>query len=312
MHRNIGTLSVSVLGIGCNNMGRGLDELGTKNIVDAALDNGINFFDTADKYGETRSELFLGKALGDRRDKVIVATKFGLTLPDNPRSGGGSARWTKSAIKDSLNRLGTEYVDLYQIHRPDPTVPMEETLEALTELVQQGLVREVGISNVTLEILENAHEISTERGFVQLRSVQNEYSMIRREVEQNGILKFCEQTGTAFVPYYPLASGLLTGKYRHGQQDPEDTRLATIKLYQDWFSDDDRSLAKDIVEEVLKLGLDPLASAIQWILRQQSVATVITGASRPEQVTANAQAVSVPMPQEDLEAISAIIAKSSS
>ena len=293
-------------------MGRGLDEAQTKEIVDTALESGINFFDTADKYGETRSETYLGRAIKNRRDQVVVATKFGLVLPDQPDSGGGSAKWIKQAVKQSLQRLDLDHIDLYQLHRPDPKVELAETMGALTELVRQGLVREIGVSNATADDLGNAKSLAGLHNFASYKSVQNEYSMIRRDVETNGVLEFCEKTDTAFVPYYPLASGLLTGKYRNGQPDPTTTRLATIKLYQDWFSDGDRQLAKNIVERLIESGYQPLSAAIQWILRKEAVASVITGASRPEQVRDNARAVEQPLSKEDLGAISAIIADASS
>lgn len=309
MHRTIGSLSSSVLGIGCNNMGRGLDQKATQEIVDTALDCGINYFDTADKYGETRSESFLGEAIKGKRSQVIVATKFGLVLPDQPESGGASAAWIRTAVEGSLRRLNTDYIDLYQLHRPDPNIPLEETLGALNDLVQEGLVVEIGVSNATATELQQAHDVSTANGFSRYVSVQNEYSMIRRLSETDGVFEFCEASGTAFVPYYPLASGLLTGKYQHGKPDPEGTRLSTIKLYQDWFSADDHERAKDIVFALISDGYDPLAAAIQWILRQSSVSCVITGASRPQQVVDNTAALDAELSTEDLEAISAIVAE---
>ena len=309
MMRTIGSLSSSVLGIGCNNMGRGLDQRATQEIVNVALECGINYFDTADKYGETRSETFLGEAIKSKRSNVIVATKFGLVLPDQPESGGASADWIRKAVQGSLTRLGTDYIDLYQLHRPDPKVPLEETLGALNDLVLEGLVREIGVSNATAAELHEAHDVSTANGFAKYVSVQNEYSMIRTGSETDGVFDFCEATGTAFVPYYPLASGLLTGKYQHGKADPEDTRLATIKLYQDWFSNDDKNLAKDIVSALIAEGYDPLVAAIQWILRQSSVSCVITGASRPQQVVDNTRAADAVLSTEGLVAISAIVAE---
>ncbi len=307
MQRKIGTLSTSVLGIGCNNMGRGLDQNATQEIVDTALDSGINYFDTADKYGETRSESFLGKAIRSKRSQIIVATKFGLVLPDQPASGGASASWIRKAVIGSLTRLDTDYIDLYQLHRPDPNVPLEETLGALNDLVKEGLVREIGVSNSSASELQQAWDVSEAYGFSKYVSVQNEYSMIRRASETDGVFDFCDATGTAFVPYYPLASGLLTGKYQHGKPDPEGTRLSTIKLYQDWFSDEDHQLAKDIVSALMKEGYDPLVAAIQWILRQPSVSCVITGASRPQQVLDNTRAVNSALDQKDLVAISEIV-----
>ena len=307
MTRTIGALEVSVLGIGCNNMGRGLDEDGTRAVVDAALECGINYFDTADKYGETRSETFLGKALAPHRESVIIATKFGLALPDSPDSGGASARWIRKAVTGSLSRLGTDYIDVYQLHRPDPNVPLAETLGELNALIHEGLVREIGVSNASAAELQEAWDVASVAGLTPYRSVQNEYSMIRRTPETDGVLEFCSRTTTKFVPYYPLASGLLTGKYRHGQPDPTDTRLATLKLYQDWFSERDHTVAKDIVAGLEAHGINPLAAALGWIARRDEVASVICGVSRPEQVLDNVRAFTTEWSDTDLDTVCSIV-----
>jgi aryl-alcohol dehydrogenase-like predicted oxidoreductase len=211
--RRIGSLEVSVVGLGCNNFGRRLDYDATSAVVDAALDAGITFFDTADVYGATKSEEYLARALGRRRDDVVVATKFGSRLDEERR--GARPEYVRRAVEDSLRRLGTDRIDLYQLHTPDPDVPIGETLGALDELVQTGKVREIGCSNFSAEQLREAEE-ATREGAARFVSVQNEYSLLHRAPEQD-VLPECERAGLAFIPYFPLANGLLTGKYRRGQ-----------------------------------------------------------------------------------------------
>src|SRR5215210_8080880 len=205
--RRIGSLEVSVVGLGCNNFGRRLDSGATSAVVDAALDAGINFFDTADVYGGTRSEEYLGRALGRRRDEVVIATKFGSAVDE--RRKGARPEYVRQAAEDSLRRLGTDRIDLYQLHWPDPQVPIEDTLGALDELVQAGKVREIGCSNFSVEQLREA-EASVLPGGARFVSVQNEYSLLQRAPEQDGVLAECERADLAFLPYFPLASGLLT------------------------------------------------------------------------------------------------------
>jgi aryl-alcohol dehydrogenase-like predicted oxidoreductase len=205
--RRIGSLEVSVVGLGCNNFGRRLDFDATSAVVDAALEAGITFFDTADTYGGTKSEEYLGRALGRRRDDVVVATKFGSKVDEQRR--GARPEYVRQAVEDSLRRLGTDRIDLYQLHWPDPEVPIGETLGALDELVKAGKVREVGCSNFSAEQLREAEE-ATREGAARFVSVQNEYSLLHREPEEE-VLPKCERLGIAFVPYFPLANGLLTG-----------------------------------------------------------------------------------------------------
>ncbi|HKY99178.1 MAG TPA: aldo/keto reductase [Gemmatimonadaceae bacterium] len=212
--RRIGRLDVSVVGIGCNNFGRRLDEKATAKVVNAALDEGINFFDTADTYGSTKSEEFLGRALGKRREDVIIATKFGMKV-DAERKGA-RPEYVKRAAEDSLRRLGTSYIDLYQLHTPDETVPIADTLGALDELVKAGKVREIGCSNFTADELHEA-DACAKPGAARFVSVQNEYSLLHREPEES-VLRECAALGIAFIPYFPLANGLLTGKYRKGKR----------------------------------------------------------------------------------------------
>src|SRR4249920_2716172 len=209
--RSIGTLDASVVGFGCNNFGGRIDEAATKRVVDAATDAGITLFDTADIYGGTLSEEFLGRALAGRRDRALIATKFGGPIDDD-RKGGASAAYIPRACEDSLKRLGTDRIDLYQLHFPDQATPIEESLVALDELVRAGKVREIGCSNFSAEMIAQAEEISARQGIERFVSVQNEYSLLRRGPERNGVLDACEKHDLAFIPYFPLASGMLTGK----------------------------------------------------------------------------------------------------
>jgi aryl-alcohol dehydrogenase-like predicted oxidoreductase len=209
---------VSEVGLGCNSFGRRLDSDATSAVVDAALDAGITFFDTADVYGGTRSEECLGRALGRRRDEVVVATKFGSAVDEQRK--GARPEYVRQAAEDSLRRLGTERIDLYQLHNPDPQVPIEDTLGALDELVRAGKVREIGCSNFSAEQLRAA-EGAAHDGAARFVSVQNEYSLLHREPERD-VLPESERAGLAFIPYFPLANGLLTGKYRQGQHAPQE------------------------------------------------------------------------------------------
>ena len=221
--RRIGSLTVSVVGLGCNNFGVRLDVARTAAVVQAALDAGITFFDTADIYGDTRSEEFLGRALGERRRDVIVATKFGMAVDERRR--GAKPEYVRQAAEDSLRRLGTDCIDLYQLHQPDPDTPIADTLEALNELVRAGKVREIGCSNFSAGQIREAQD-APRPGAARFVSVQNEYSLLQREAE-GAVIPECLRAGLSFIPYFPLASGLLTGKYRRGQPPPAGSRLST-------------------------------------------------------------------------------------
>jgi aryl-alcohol dehydrogenase-like predicted oxidoreductase len=215
--RSIGSLRVSVVGLGCNNFGMRIDAGATERVVAAALDAGINFFDTADIYGSTKSEEFLGRALGRRRGEAIVATKFGMAVDDKRR--GAKPDYVRRAADDSLKRLGTDYIDLYQLHQPDADVPIADTLGAMNDLVTAGKVKEIGCSNFSAEQLDEAARATTP-GAARFVSVQNEYSLLHREPEKS-VLPACERLGMAFLPYFPLASGLLTGKLEPGKRRPQ-------------------------------------------------------------------------------------------
>jgi aryl-alcohol dehydrogenase-like predicted oxidoreductase len=298
--RTLGSLSVSVVGLGCNNFGMRCDQAATKLVVDAALDSGINFFDTADIYGGTQSEVFLGRALGKHRSEILIATKFGIKIDDD-RPGGARPEYIVQACDDSLQRLGTDYIDLYQIHRPDDSVPIEETLGALRELVAQGKVRELGCSNFSVEQLRAAG-ITPGPQFV---SVQNEYSLFMRQPETDGVLAECEATSVGLLPYFPLASGLLTGKYRKGQPLPEGTR---INAESRWLSEG----ALEKVEALLAFAESHdhslLELAFAWLLAKPAVASVIAGATKPEQVQANVATAGWKLTAEDLARVDTLLA----
>ncbi len=312
MHtRRIGSLTVSAVGLGCNNFGARLDAAATADVVNAALDAGVTLFDTADVYGGTRSEEFLGRALGARRRDVVVATKFGIKL-DDARPGGGAPAYVRRAAEDSLRRLGTDVIDLYQLHRPDPAVPIGDTMGALGDLVREGKVREIGCSNFSVEQIResNAAQSSTTRDAVRFASVQNEYSLFHREPEHDGVLAECERERLGFLPYFPLASGLLSGKYRRGAPAPPDTRLGSGGWGSDRLSDDNLARVERLTGVAEARGHSVLELAIAWLLARPAVASVIAGATRAEQVRANAEAANWRLTEHDLTAVEQALAAS--
>jgi aryl-alcohol dehydrogenase-like predicted oxidoreductase len=277
-------LEVTVVGLGCNNFGGRIDEPAARAVIDAALDVGVTFFDTADVYGNRGgSEEIIGRALAGRRDQVVLATKFGHDLGD-----GETARATRSyirkAIENSLRRLQTDRIDLYQYHRPDGVTPLAETLEALHELVQEGTVRAIGSSNFTPAMVEEAAAIAAEQGLTPFISEQSEYSWLRRSAEHE-LLPTSSRLGIGFIPYFPLASGLLTGKYAKGAPAPEGTRLAGREL-----ADADLDTVDRLREFAERHGVSLLDVAIGGLAAVDDVASVIAGATKPEQVRANAAA----------------------
>src|SRR5579864_7916593 len=295
--RRIGSLQVSVVGLGCNNFGWRLDADATAKVVHAALDAGVNFFDTADIYGGTKSEEYLGKALRGRREQVIVATKFGMKV-DEQRQGAKPA-YVRQAAEDSLRRLGTDYIDLYQLHQPDAETPIADTLGALNELVKAGKVREIGCSNFSAQQIEEA-EAAVRPGAARFVSVQNEYSLLHREPERE-VLAECERQGLAFLPYFPLAGGVLTGKYRRGQPDPAGTRLtAKPGAGGRFLTDRNREAAEALAGLAAARGHTLLELAFSWLLGHRVVASVIAGAMTPEQVRANAGAAGWQLTAADL------------
>jgi aryl-alcohol dehydrogenase-like predicted oxidoreductase len=303
-------LMVSVVGIGCNNFGRKLDAQGTRAVVDAALDAGINFFDTADIYGEPKgaSEEQLGAALRGRRDDVVVATKFGMDMlgANGPDHGArGARRYIARAVEASLRRLGTDYIDLYQMHEVDPGTPIEETLRALDDLVRAGKVRYLGNSNFAGWQIADAAWVARTRGYAPFISAQNQYSLVERHVETE-IAPAAEHFGLGLLPFFPLANGLLTGKYQRDEAAPAGSRLSGERYAQ-------RLAAApwDTIEAIEKYAaqrsLTPLQVAIGGLAAQRAVTSVIAGATTPEQVRANAAAGLWEPSVDDLATLRAIL-----
>ncbi len=305
--RRIGRLEVSVVGLGCNNFGMRIGEEETVAVVSAALDAGINYFDTADVYGQTRSEQFLGAALRGRRDEAVIATKFGsMGSPDGTLSGG-HPDWVRQAVDDSLGRLGVDHIDHYQYHRPDPSIPLEETMGVLDELVQAGKVLEIGCSNFDASQLDRTAAAAAERGWVPFASVQNRYSVLHREPE-HGVLDACRRHGIAFVPYFPLESGLLTGKVSASGDAPEGSRLSLMpEERRQQFLADDRLAA---VERLRGYAADHQRSLLElafgWLLSEPVVASVIAGATRPDQITSNVAAAEWRLTPEERAEVAAL------
>jgi aryl-alcohol dehydrogenase-like predicted oxidoreductase len=287
--RALGSLEVSEVGLGCNNFGARLDQDGATSVVNAALDAGVNFFDTADIYGATQSEVFLGKALGTRRHDVVIATKFGMPIDDT--HFGASPEYVRSACDDSLRRLNTDYIDLYQLHYPDDKVAIADTLGALQDLVAAGKVREIGCSNFTAEQLRAAKSAAGNGpAFV---SVQNQYSLLDRSPERDGVLDACAELGIGFLPFYPLANGLLTGKIHPGEPLPEGTRLAKMPPERSahWLSDEMQNRVRVLLEYADSINVPILSVAFSWLLSRSEISSVIAGASSPEQIRANVDSV---------------------
>jgi aryl-alcohol dehydrogenase-like predicted oxidoreductase len=334
-YRGIGSLQVSVVGLGCNTFGLSVDAGAAAAIVDAALEEGVTFFDTADSYGGTQGEELLGLALeGRRRDDVVVATKFGVPIDEN-RQGGGSPEYVSRAVDESLRRLRTDCVDLYQLHVPDPDVPIEETLGALNELVRAGKVREIGCSNFSAEQVREAAEAKIATNGKRFVSLQNEYSLVRRDAERS-VLPECQRLGVAFIPYYPLAGGLLTGKYRRGLPPPPESRFAPPRLgasygrstpalleslrlgrlpriprRREMLNERNLELVEALVEFAEERGRTLVELAFAWLLARHEIPSVIAGATRPEQVRANAAAAGWRLGPEDRAEVDAILERSS-
>jgi aryl-alcohol dehydrogenase-like predicted oxidoreductase len=298
-------LEVSVVGLGCNNFGRRLDLDRTAAVLEAALDAGITLFDTADVYGDGDSERLMGEVLEGRREEFVLATKFGWELSGAegaPDAARGSREYIRWAIEGSLQRLRTDRIDLYQYHHPDGTTPLEETLGALDELVREGLVGAIGCSNFSAEELEEAERISRERDLSRFITLQNEYSLLQREIEAE-VAPACERLGVSILPYFPLASGLLSGKYRRGENGPEGSRLSSGEQAG---SDEqfDTIEALEAFAEAREASV--LDVAIAGLAAQPAVASVIAGATRPEQIEANVAALSWQPSEADLTELNRI------
>ena len=308
-YRRLGSsgLKVSEVGLGCNNFGMKIDQAQTTAVVGAALDAGITLFDTADVYGGTRSEVMLGQALGARRDDIVLATKFGIPLGAAPYSGGGSRRYILRAVEASLTRLGTDHIDLLQMHRPDAETPIDETLRALDDLVSSGKVRYIGNSNYSGWQIADADWTARAAHQTRFVSAQNLYSLLERQVEDE-ILPACARFGLGFLPFFPLASGLLTGKYRRGEAPAEGTRLAA------WGARGAAALSDRNFDRVEALtgwaearGHTVLELAFAWLLGSPVVSSVIAGATSPEQVAANAATADWVLTPEEVDAVRALV-----
>ena len=280
-------LKVSEIGLGCNNFGMRLDQDHTTAVVQSALDAGITLFDTANVYGATKSEVMLGKALGSRRDDIVLATKFAMPVAAAPYGSGGSRRHVIRAVEDSLTRLGTDHIDLLQMHRADPDTPIEETLRALDDLISAGKVRYIGNSNFEGWRIADADWTARTNHLTRFVSAQNQYSLLERAIEHE-VLPSCERFGLGMLPFFPLASGLLTGKYRRGEPPPEGTRLAVWGPRGAAVMTDrnfDRVEALTAWAESREHTILDLAFA--WLLGHPVVSSVIAGATSPAQVAAN-------------------------
>jgi aryl-alcohol dehydrogenase-like predicted oxidoreductase len=291
-YRTLGAskLQVSAVGLGCNNFGIRCDLGETRAVVHKALDLGITLFDTADSYGRRGgSETLLGQILGPRRKEVVLATKFGTAMDDTDALKGASRRYIMMAVEASLRRLQTDWIDLYQLHHPDPATPIEETLRALDDLVRQGKVRQIGSSNFSGRQVAEAHEVARCAGLHPFVSAQNEYSLLRRAVERDAapVMVAC---GVGLLPYFPLASGLLTGKYRR-EDIPPGTRLATPRPHESAVLAAANWKLIDALDGYSQgRGRSLLELAISWLLAKPLVASVIAGATKPEQLEKNASA----------------------
>jgi aryl-alcohol dehydrogenase-like predicted oxidoreductase len=301
-------LKVSAVGLGCNNFGMRCDAAQTKTVVHKALDLGITLFDTADIYGgRGASEKLLGEALGDKRKDIVLATKFGAPMGDSLLERGGSKRYVHRALEASLARLGTDYIDLYQIHMPDGETPIEETLTALDEVVEQGKVRYIGCSNFTGWQLVESLWLSKSESLTRFVSAQNHYNLLERTIRHE-LIPACAKYQIGILPYFPLASGLLTGKYRRGEPPSKDTRLGL------WGERGGRLLNDSSFDKVERLeafakqrGKSLLDLAFGWLLSQREVSSVIAGATKAEQVQSNVEAGSYRVAAEDMSALAPLL-----
>jgi aryl-alcohol dehydrogenase-like predicted oxidoreductase len=307
--RNLGQsgLRVSSIGLGCNNFGGRIDETATKAVIHKALDLGIALFDTADVYGERGgSEEVMGRILGDNRKRIVLATKFAAPMDDSGEREGGSRRYVMVAVEESLRRLKTDWIDLYQMHRPDPLTPIEETLRALDDLIRHGKVRYIGCSNFPAWQMTDAAWTARTSGLNGFISCQDEFSLIHRDAEVE-LLPAARKLGFGLLPYFPLASGLLTGKYHRNTPLPAGTRLAkTQRLADRYLTNRNWELAEKLGDFVEARGHTMLELAFSWLLAQRPVASVIAGATRPEQLEQNVKAGGWAMTAEELAEIDRI------
>ncbi|CAM5773885.1 aldo/keto reductase [Bosea minatitlanensis] len=307
--RNLGRsgLRVSLVGLGCNNFGGRIDLEATRKVVDAAIEHGITLFDTADIYGEKGgSETALGQVLGTRRKDIVLASKFGMTMFHGGE--GGSRRYIMSAVEESLRRLQTDWIDLYQFHRPDPLTPIDETLRAMEDLVTQGKVRYTGCSNMVAWQVADAQWTARDLGLSGFASAQDEYSLLKRGAEKD-LIPAIAHYGMGLLPYFPLANGALTGKYKRGAAMPEGARLTKLpERAGQIFSEDNWRRIEGLTAFAEQRGHSLVELAFSWLAAQPVVSSVIAGATKPEQIAANVKAADWALSAEDLAEIDRISA----
>ena len=307
--RNLGTsgLRVSAVGLGCNNFGVRLDREASRAVIDAAIEAGITLFDTADIYGgKGGSETVMGEVLGGRRKDIVLATKFGMAMDDEGVKKGASRHYITSAVDASLTRLKTDWIDLYQLHRPDPLTPIEETLRALEDLVRDGKVRYVGCSNLPAWQVVEAHWTALKTCSFPFVSCQDEYSLVVREIEKE-LIPAARQYGMGLLPFFPLACGLLTGKYKKGEAMPEGARITKEQRHADrYLTTRNWRIVEGLRAYAEERDRTLLELAFSWLARREPVSSVIAGATKPEQVRQNVTAINWDLTNEDLEAIDRI------
>ena len=302
-------LEVSEICLGTMMFGDRTDQAAAQRIIASAFEAGVNFIDTADAYGNRGgSETLLGETLGSRRKDLILATKFGLPMDETGRLQGGSRAYVMTAVEASLKRLKTDWIDVYYLHRPDPATPIEETLRALDDLVRQGKVRFSGCSNLSAPQLANAMEIALTKKLAPFVAAQDQYNLLSRGIETE-LVAVIERYRLALVPYFPLASGLLTGKYRKGQAMPPGTRLSDPRISARFLNDENYSIVEELAAFCAERGRTMLELAFGWLLSRRYVASIIAGATSPEQVRQNAGAIGWQMTQDEIAAVDRITAK---
>ena len=311
-YRNLGSsgLRVSLVGLGCNNFGMRLDLEQTRAVVDRAFDLGITLFDTADMYGgRGGSETQLGKILGHRRKDIVLASKFGMAMSDDGTKIGASRRYIMSAVEDSLRRLKTDWIDLYQLHQPDPLTPLDETMQALDDLVTQGKIRYIGCSNLPSWQVVESQWISKSMGLNRFVSCQDEYNILNRNVEAE-LIPAMQKYGCGLLPYFPLASGLLTGKYKRTKM-PEGARLTDMPTFANriYLTDENFDIVDNLNKFAHKTGHSILELAFGWMASRPTTASIIAGATKPEQIEANVAAVNWVLSQSEIDEVDKISAR---
>ena len=311
-YRNLGSsgLRVSLVGLGCNNFGMRLDLEQTRAVVDRAFDLGITLFDTADMYGARGgSETQLGKILGHRRKDIVLASKFGMAMSDDGTKIGASRRYIMSAVEDSLRRLKTDWIDLYQLHQPDPLTPLDETMQALDDLVTQGKIRYIGCSNLPSWQVVESQWISKSMGLNRFVSCQDEYNILNRNVEAE-LIPAMQKYGCGLLPYFPLASGLLTGKYKRTEM-PEGARLTDMPTFANriYLTDENFDIVDNLNKFAHKTGHSILELAFGWMASRPTTASIIAGATKPEQIEANVAAVNWVLSQSEIDEVDKISAR---